>query len=435
MKYNQITYEACLPAYKRASENARKYGSPYGITITTTPNNLDVDAGAFCYDMMQQAARWSVDCFDFTDEELDNFIKANSKNDFLYVEYSYKELGRNDEWLEEMVRQCNGNRAKIKREILLNWPKSMDSSVFNEDQLDKVQEFVKNSKTRFYLLDKQFCIDWYEIPDVNVNYILSCDVAGGLSRDNSTIVIVHPEDFRVVGDFKSNKIDTDSFKKLLLELMTVYLRNSLLVIERNSYGLNIIQSLMKNPLIEPRMHRENKEALGEKKTKDGFTVKKKTATVAYGVDTNTITRKQMLDMLPEIVDTEYDKFVSPNIFDNLATLERKKTGKIEHSSSGHDDSLMAYLIFRWAVFYGKCFRDKFGISAIPSRMNVKVVSSQESFLKIQTLIESMNQKETASTAFSNNPMYQQLAEQQRKLQSDDNKQLDAFMRVANLNKF
>ena len=237
MKYNQITYEACLPAYKRASENAKKYGSPYGITIITTPNNLDVDAGTFCYDMMQQAAKWSVDCFDMTNEELDAFIKANSKNDFLYIEYSYKELGRDDEWLEEMVRQCNGNRAKIKREILLNWPKSMDSSVFNEDQLDKIQEFVKQSQTRLFLLDKQYAIDWYETPDVNLNYILSCDVAGGLSRDSSTIVVVHPEDFRVVADFKSNKIDTDSFKKLIIELMKLYLRNSLLVIERNSYRI------------------------------------------------------------------------------------------------------------------------------------------------------------------------------------------------------
>ena len=103
--------------------------------------------------------------------------------------------------------------------------------------------------------------------------------------------------------------------------------------------------------------------LGEKKTQNGFVVKKKSATVAYGVDTNTITRKQMFDMLPEIVETEYDKFVSPNVYNDLASLERKRNGKIEHSSSGHDDSLMAYLIFRWAVFYGKCFRDKFGISS------------------------------------------------------------------------
>ena len=112
----------------------------------------------------------------------------------------------------------------------------MDSSVFSEEQLDKISQFIKNPCTYLYVLDKQFTIDWYETPDVNLNYILTCDVAGGLSRDFSTVVFVHPEDFRVVADFKSNKIDTDYLIKLILVLMTLYFRNSFLVIEKNSYG-------------------------------------------------------------------------------------------------------------------------------------------------------------------------------------------------------
>ena len=78
-----------------------------------------------------------------TDEELDDYIQKNSMNNFLYVEYSYKELGRNDAWLDEMVRDCHGNLAKIKREILLEWPKSMENSVFNEEQLERISQFVK----------------------------------------------------------------------------------------------------------------------------------------------------------------------------------------------------------------------------------------------------------------------------------------------------
>ena len=33
----------------------------------------------------------------------------------------------------------------------------------------------------------------------------------------------------------------------------------------------------------------------------------------YGVDTNATSRALMFEMLPEIVETEYDKFVSPHI--------------------------------------------------------------------------------------------------------------------------
>lgn len=185
--------------------------------------------------MIDKAAVWTVEMFDMSEEEIHAYIKANSENNFIFVQYTYIQLGRDEEWLKETIRDCQGDLAKVKREILLEWPKSMESSVFSEDQLDKIFQFIKQPVSRFFLLNKQFLVEWYEQPDVNLNYILSCDVAGGLSRDSSTIVIIHPEDFRVVADFKSNKIDTDSLKRLILEIMTVYLRNSLLVIERNSY--------------------------------------------------------------------------------------------------------------------------------------------------------------------------------------------------------
>lgn len=431
-KYCDITYQACIPAWKKAAENAKKNGTPYGFIITTTPANLDTGPGAFCYSVIGKSATWKLDLFDFTNEQLDEYISANSENNFIFVQYTYKELGRDDEWLKEMIRDCQGDIAKVKREILLEWPKSMDSSVFNEEQLDKIFQFVKQPLSRIYI-DGKYPIEFYEIPDINKNYILSCDVAGGLSRDNSVINIIDPEDFRIVGDFISNRIDTDSFKKVIIELMTFYMRNALLVIEKNSYGLNIIQSLMKDPMIEPRMYREDKETLGEKKQSNGFTVKKKTKTISYGVDTNAQTRKQMFDLLPEIVDTEYDKFVSPNIYKDISNLEKKKTGKIEHSASGHDDSLMAYLIFRYAVFYGKCFRDRFGISSIPSRMNVKVQSSAADMTKISSLIQNANNTASMQT-LSGNSTFEYIADQQRKLNGDSDSQLSAFLRVTRLNK-
>lgn len=189
---------------------------------------------------------------------------------------------------------------------------------------------------------------------------------------------------------------------------------------------------MKDSNIEPRMYREDREALGEKKQSNGFTIRQKTKTIAYGVDTNSVTRKQMFDLLPEIIETEYDKFVSQNLYDNLASLEKKKNGKIEHSSSGHDDSLMAYLIFRYAVFHGKCFRDRFGINPVPSRMNIKVQSSTADIAKIASLIEAANSG--ISNVNMTNDTFNYLAQQERRLKDDSDAQLDAFIRITNLNK-
>lgn len=189
---------------------------------------------------------------------------------------------------------------------------------------------------------------------------------------------------------------------------------------------------MKDHRIEPRMYREPRQTMGEKKQKDGFTVKSKTSTIIYGVDTNVVTRKQMFDMLPEIVDTEYDKFVSPNVYSDLASLEKKKNGKIEHSASGHDDSLMAYLIFRFAVFHGRCFKDRFGINPVPSRMNVKVVSSAGDFSKIEKILATAVSAENMTNM---SDAYLKLAEQESKLKTtEENKQLNAFLRVTNWNR-
>ena len=136
----------------------------------------------------------------------------------------------------------------------------------------------------------------------------------------------------------------------------------------------------------------------------------------------------MLDMLQEIVETEYDKFISPNLYNNLATLERKKTGKIEHSASGHDDSLMAYLIFPLGSLLWKMLS---AINLVLHQfhlvMNVRVVSSQENFSKpLESLIVNANMMDTAVATLSENPIYNQLVAQQRIMESNENKQLSSF---------
>ena len=95
-----------------------------------------------------------------------------------------------------------------------------------------------------------------------------------------------------------------------------------------------------------------------KKQQDGFTVKKKMKTIIYGVDTNQKTRKEMFDLLPGIVEFEYDKIVSEEIAKDIAGLETKKNGKVEHSSTTNDDGLMSYLIFRWSLHFGKKLKRK-----------------------------------------------------------------------------
>lgn len=424
-----------VPAWQTASQNAKKNKNPYGITITTTPNNLDIPQGAFCKKIIDNSAEFIPQCFDMTEEEIREYLDANSRNNFMFVQYSYKDLGRDEAWLQKYIKDFQGDLGKMKREILLVWPRSMESSVFSEEQLEKIHYFVKEKPESTMIVDGKYPFNFYEKVDLNRNYILSCDVSGGLSGDNSAISIIDPETFKAIGYFKNNKIDTDSFKKLIFTMMTLYFRNAYLLIEANSYGLAILDSLMKDPLIEGRMYREDKGQLGEKTQKDGFTIKKKTKSIRYGVTTTKTTRKLMFDILFSIVDEEPEVIISPELYEDISVLERKKNSKIEAMEGKHDDCLMAYLIFRYAVFYGKCFRDRFGIAPVPTKSNLKVVSEESTTRQIERIILS---NRDGVDQFRDSTIYQNLLEQQKKVNEGkrdfvEEKKKQSFINICKLN--
>jgi len=53
--YNEIIYLNTVPAFKRAADNARANGAPYGILFTTTPGFLTSTEGVFAYQMKEDA--------------------------------------------------------------------------------------------------------------------------------------------------------------------------------------------------------------------------------------------------------------------------------------------------------------------------------------------------------------------------------------------
>ena len=77
----------------------------------------------------------------------------------------------------------------------------------------------------------------------------------------------------------------------------------------------------------------------------------------YGVSTNKKTRPLMMDLLRTIVrDTPY-VITSPLVYKDIKNLQYVN-GVIKAAPGLHDDSLMAYIITRWAVAYTNYFKNK-----------------------------------------------------------------------------
>ena len=352
LKYNWAVYGSAAPAQSEAMLAAKLNNSPYGKIITTTPNNIDTPEGKYCRDMIDNACNFEEEMYDWDKEKILKYIDKNSMNDFIYIEFSYKELGRSEEWFRLQCRALNNDRLLIKRELLLEWTQATDVSPFSEEELESIFKHIKEPIAKIFLLGF-YKLNVYKNIDPLKKYIVGVDVAAGLDRDNSAVTLTDPDTLEPVADFQNNSIDTVELTKLLLELGLKYFVNSIFVIERNNLGKAIIDNLLRTPLAH-RLYYEYREVLAERKIADGITtVKKKVKTKVYGVNTDPDSRSKMVkEILYYIVNNEPEKILSKNIYDDIKNLERKKTGKIEHSSGKHDDALFSYLFTRYILIYG-----------------------------------------------------------------------------------
>jgi hypothetical protein len=359
LKYNDTVYASAAPALSKASKSAKKNGTPFGKLITTTPNDLDTDIGKYCYGMIQDACPFDESWYDWDITELRKFIKENSRNDFVHLQFSYDELGNDEEWFEDQKRQLNNDLMKIKREILLEWTIASDTSPFSEEQLSMIEQYAKKPIGKFYILKRykfEIFDDMRNIP--NKSWLIGIDVGGGLSRDFTAISITDPKDMKIKAVFKSNNISVPDLSELIIHLILDFAPNGVIIPERNTLGLALIQLLLKSEVAN-NMYYEVREKQGEKKVDDPKKASKKNfkaQTRVYGVYTTGGGQGTRDIMINEILNNAVNEtpyvFTSRLIFDELKTLERNNKGKVEHRSGCHDDVLFSWLVACYAFLYG-----------------------------------------------------------------------------------
>lgn len=360
MPYNQITYDAASPAQSKAKEMALLNNMPAFKALTTTPSDLDTPEGVFCKSMMDAAAPFKEELYDMTRDQIDEYIDNHSSNNFVYIEFSYKELGRDKKWFKTQCRELNNNKIKIKRELLLEWTRTSDNSWLDEETADVLNDGIVASKS-IKLGFKSFYLDVVKPFNPLKPYMISVDVAGGLGRDSSSITIqeisdVNPKDC-IIGTFTSNSIDTDDLYYLICHMMDMIFPNSCYAIERNSYGLTIIQRLMKSTSYSQKLFATYKSKKAERAIKSARTrTKGETETLVYGIDTNKTSREMMFELLDNELQNNPEKFTPKQLVKELTTLAYSKAGKIEHLIGCHDDMVMSFNIGNYAKTFKRELR-------------------------------------------------------------------------------
>jgi hypothetical protein len=329
---------AASPAFSQAKIEAERNKRTFGKLITTTPSNTDVPAGAFCRQIINGSAQFTEELFDMTKAGVLEYIERNSGNDFVHIEYNYKQLRRDAKWYREQCRSLENDTKMIRREIHCEWTASHDTCPFTEDEILALEMHKPDEPVGHLTLQEYYKMNLYEELEEGVKYILTVDVSGGLARDRSSLVLSDPSDLVTVGAFKNSKVDIPELTEMILD---VYRRlpEVVIVIERNSYGLAVIQSLAKS------------EARGRLFYTEVIDPKTKKVKREFGINTSTKTRPLIMECLKLLVVDEPHTLVAPEIIEEVKTLERKKNGKIEHSEGEFDDAAMAKAFSKYVQVY------------------------------------------------------------------------------------
>lgn len=334
LKYNMIIYDSSSPAASQASEEAEKAGKPHCTMISTTPGSLETDYGKDAFEFKNLSLIFKEEFYDWDISDVKELIRRSSSNGFVNIIFSWRQLGRSNEYYEKMRQQLHENWFKIRREVLLQWISIRDKSPFEDDDLMKLQDmtYTEDDVYKTIWVDKYYPIKLYEKPDPMVTVIISSDVASGSSRDYSTIVITDSKTKRAIGEFRNNKIDTLQFSKIIYALATDVFPNSMVLVERNNVGHAVLSNLARTS-VRSRLYYEltSKDETTEK-IRNGREKIDDNDNRRFGIWTDDTKREQMMELLLMIVHKYKERIRLPILSMEIQGLEYNKKGRIDHTA-------------------------------------------------------------------------------------------------------
>lgn len=346
IQYNSIIYTNMVPAFNTASNNARRNGTPFGMLITTTPGMLTTDEGIEAFNMKEGATPFSERWYDLSKEQIFEIIGSNTNSNFVYIKYTYQQLGKSEQWFRDLCVTMRKDWDAIRREVLLEWSASSENSPFRAEDLDTIKGLLRQPINTVLLLNK-YELKIYERINLKYPPIMGVDVSGGYQRDSSAITVVDSYSTRVCAELNSNFISTPELAMVIYEIVSRWMPNAVVNIERNGgFGSSVIARLLQTS-IRKNLFFTIKDKVVEERFSGAQVHRRTQKTKVYGSDSTKQERENLMEILRDRVEYHKDKIISPTIYEELCGLEVKKSGKIEHSTNTHDDQVFSWL---WALF-------------------------------------------------------------------------------------
>ena len=385
----EISLPAALAAGTAARERARRRGDPYGTIMATTAGKKDDRDGAFAYSEMMRAATWSesmMDCFD--EEALHKLVttlaKARDNNGIenltVIASFIHTQLGYDDVWLRRQIRDSKVSGEDAERDFGNRWTSgSLQSPLGSE-----IAAVIRDSEVRephIQIFDNYgYALRWTDAQDVsfssikNQQTVIGLDASDAIGRDDIGLVIEDITTGGVVaaGDF--NNLSIFDFSKWLAELMVENPKMTLVPEMRSSARAivdfviarlvqvgedpfkriynNVVQNKEEKPsdFEAIRYYGRESSIIMKFKKEFGFTTAgsgQMARSILYG--------RNLTSCAAHCGRMTHDSRLINQILGLVI-----RNGRIDHSSSGHDDLVVGWLLGHWFLTSAKNI-DYYGI--------------------------------------------------------------------------
>lgn len=350
-----------MPTLTAAREVAKDIDAPYGTIFTTTPGYLSTVSGKYAYNFYNGCYRWNEILFDSHDRnELESVIIKNSpcKKPYILLEYNHRQLGFTDEWLKEQITNSVLSPQQIESEFLLIWGDATETSPLSKDVIATLKQNIRYDFSST-ISEYGYVTRWYitneELENIikTRHIIIGLDTSDAVGSDEIGLVMRDSYNAEVIAVGNFNETNLIVFSQWICDLLLEF-ENSVLVIERKSSGVVIIDNLIllllakgqdpfkrifnwivndcnANPkykeILDIPFYRRDRNVYEIYRSKFGF------ATTASG--------RQGRDKLYGAVFNASTKYTAYSVRDKQLTSQllslEVRNGRIDHKNGGKDD--------------------------------------------------------------------------------------------------
>lgn len=396
IKFAQVMIPAIAASMDAAIYNAMKNGTPYGKLFTTTAGDLSLPQGRYAYELYTSGCTWTEEFFDTPDREtLAQQICSNTgkPNPMVSMTFDHRMLSISDEEFWRRINAVPSTDEDINKDYFLIWGKGGTTSVLPTDVIDAMGKAVIQPKYN-ELTEMGYVIRWYIDKEDIQRYmdqnpcVLGIDTSEQIKRDSTALIIVNPTNLEVVAtvNIADNNIITSA--QWLAKFMVKYDKITL-IIEKKSTAQSFIDAILlafQNEGINPFKRFWNQIIDNRNLKPEIYQLVKNSKRIPssiidecrkyFGFNQTGQTRHLLYSqVLQEAASMSRHVIKDVQLVNQLSMLKINSDGKVDHQSSKHDDSVIAWLLIHWMLRFGKNL-EYYGLNSRRVMLNVSSEGKQ-----------------------------------------------------------